>query len=153
MVSGQALDTTGMGESMKLVGFVFLGFIAIAVIYTLVLIATLKAFPDMGGCGDLWLPFLILMPASLLLGSMVTGFLSCPTLTTKWGLPFMAPGLYFLLALLPSGLFAGNFDSASNTFLALLFFLYWYLASLAGVVLGYFLRALIRHTRGCDWFE
>ena len=29
----------------------------------------------------------------------------------------------------------------------------YYLASLAGVVLGYFLRALIRRARGSDWFE
>ena len=138
---------------MKLVGLVFLGLVATFIAGLLLESVIFKAFPDMGGCGDLWLPFLIVIPASLLLGSMVTGFLSCPTLTTKWGLPFMAPGLYFLLALLPSGLFAGDFDSAPNTFLALLFFLYWYLASLAGVVLGYFLRALIRRARGCDCFE
>lgn len=138
---------------MKLAAFVFLGIIASFAVYGLLMYAVEKTFPDIHGCGALRPAFLIVLPISFLLGSILTGFLSCPTLTTKWGLPFMAPSLYFLLALLPSALFTGGFDSASNTFWALLFFLYWYLASLAGVVLGYFLRALIRRARGYDWFE
>ena len=132
---------------MKLAGFVVLGLVASVVVFELLLFWVLRAFPHIGGCGDLWLPFLILMPVSLLLGSIVTGFLSCPTLNTKWGLIGIAPGLYFAVLFVISPFTFDSFESASSILWMLLFLLYWYIASLAGVVLGYFLRACIRRWR------
>lgn len=129
---------------MKLVGFVVLGIIASGLVYGLVLYWMLNAFPNTGGCGSLWVAFLILMPGSLLVGSIVTGFLSCLTLNTKWGLIGIAPGLYIVIIFAVSTTTVGDFQSVSNMLLMLLFFLYWYLASLAGVGLGYFLRAWVR---------
>jgi len=132
---------------MKLAAFVVLGLVVSFVVFQLLLFLILSAFPDIGGCGSLWVPFLILMPLSLLLGSIVTGFLSCPTLNTKWGLIGIAPGLYFAILFVISPFTFASFESASSILWMLLFLLYWYLASLAGVGLGYFLRARIRRRR------
>ncbi|UCC23439.1 MAG: hypothetical protein JSW23_05140 [Planctomycetota bacterium] len=119
---------------MKLVGFVVLGIVASGLVYGLILYWILRTYPGMG-CGSLWIPFLILMPFSLLVGGIVTGFLSCPTLSSKWELFFMAPGLYVPI------IFCGLF---LTSVFGLLFWPFYYLVSLAGVGLGYLLRAGIR---------
>jgi hypothetical protein len=130
---------------MKLAAFVVLGIIVSFVVFELLLFWILSAFPDMGGCGDLWVPILILMPVSFLVGGIVTGFLSCPILNSKWGFLGIAPGLYSTLLFMCS-----PFLNGGGLGYFLLFGLYWYLASLAGVALGYFLRALIRRFRRSD---
>jgi len=136
---------------MKLAGFVVLGLVVSVVVFQLLLFLILSAFPDIPqGCGGLGVALLINMPVSLLLGSIVTGFLSCPTLNTKWGLLGIAPGLYFAILCVISPFTFDSFESASGILWMLLFFLYWYLASLAGVGLGYFLRARIRRWRFGD---
>ena len=128
---------------MKLAGFVLLGLIASFAVYMPIMIW----IPGKGGCGGLGVAFLFLMPFSLLVGSIVTGFLSCPTLNSKWGLIGIAPGLYFAILFVISPFTFGDFESASGILWMLLFLFYWYLASLGGVGLGYFLRARIRRWR------
>jgi hypothetical protein len=137
---------------MKLVGFVVLGLVASFVVFEILLLWILSAFPDTGGCGALWLPFLIIMPVSLLLGSIITGFLSCPTLNSRWGLFFIAPGLYgnaatIFSGFLMSGFLMEGFRINVGVLLFLVLLLYWYLASLAGTAFGYFLRLCIRRAR------
>ena len=83
---------------MKLVGLVFLGFIAIIIVGLLLDIVIVKAFPHIsGGCGYLWVPFLITMPIAFLVGSIVTGYFSYYELENKWKLLWMAPALYWNL--------------------------------------------------------
>ena len=127
---------------MKLVGFVLLGLVASIVVSVLNGFWLERAFPDVKGCAGIGVALLINMPVALLLGSIVTGFLSCPSLETKWGLLGIAPGLYL------AGLLIITLSMSGETAINMLIMgLYWYLASLAGVVLGYFLRARIRRWR------
>ncbi len=129
---------------MKLVGFVVVGLIVSGVVYSLLALWALDILlPGYAGvgCSNLGVCFLVVMPGSLLVGSMVTGFLSCPVLNTKWGLIGIAPGLYIVIIFAVSTTTVTDFQSVSNILSMLLFFLYWYLASLAGVGLGYLLRA------------
>ncbi len=134
---------------MKVAAFVLLGMVVSVVVYILTCFYVLEKFLHIGGCAGMGPAFLIIMPISLLVGSIVTGFLSYPLLNTKWGLIGIAPGLY--LVILTSFIFLPfGAGSARNILLTLLFLLYWYLASLAGVGLGYFLRARIRHLRKSD---
>ena len=83
------------------------------------------------------------MPFSLLLGGIVTGFLSRPELSSKWDLLVLAPGLYFAILYAVSPLSCGGCDSTGSILLLFLFLFYWYLVSLAGAVLGYSLRTRI----------
>lgn len=127
---------------MKLVGFVLLGVVASIVFSELNDFWLERVFPDAKGCAGIGVALLINGPLSLLLGSIVTGFLSCPSLNSKWGLLGIAPGLYL------AGLLIINLSLSGETVVGMLIMgLYWYLASLAGVGLGYFLRASIRRWR------
>jgi hypothetical protein len=138
---------------MKQAALVVLGLVVSYVVYMLICFYVLEKYLHIGGCAAMGPGFLIIMPLSLLAGSMVTGFLSRPLLDTKWGLIWIAPGLYLailtLFIFLPFA-FIDGVGSISEILLTLLFSLYWYLASLAGVGLGYFLRGLIRHLRESD---
>jgi hypothetical protein len=123
---------------MKLIVSVVLGLVASIIVYGLLIYAVGNIF-DIHGCAALGPAFLAVMPISLLAGSIITGLLSYSTLTSKWWLPFIAPGLY-----LP--MLAVSLNSASDTSelgWLLLLYLYWYLASLTGVALGYCLKAFI----------
>jgi hypothetical protein len=72
--------------------------------------------------------FLVILPSSFLLGGIVTGFLSCRNLETKWLMFVIAPGLYIGILL-------------ACTMWGILIIPLSYLPSLAGVGLGYLLRA------------
>jgi hypothetical protein len=140
---------------MKLVGLVFLGFIAIIIVGLLLDIVIAKVFPRISGDdGYLWVAFLITMPVAFLVGSIVTGYFSYYELENKWALLWMAPALYWnVLFMCVAGIqfLLDSFISVNprttgflyGTLLPLLIGLYWYLASLAGVILGYFTRGRI----------
>jgi len=140
---------------MKLVGLVFVGFIAIIIVGLVLGIVIAKAFPHISGDDAyLWVPILIIMPAAFLVGSIVTGYFSYYELENKWVLLWMAPALYWnLLFMCGAGIqfLLDSFISVNprttgflyGILLPFLIGLYWYLASLAGVILGYFLRGRI----------
>ena len=119
---------------MKVFSFVLLGISASVGVYLLAMKWILSAYPHLGGCGMV-APFLILIPSSMLAGGMVTGLLSRGNLETKWMLFGIAPGLYIGISCAVPNLTIGLFGYA------LLISIYCYLLSLAGVGLGYLLRA------------
>jgi hypothetical protein len=129
---------------MKLAGFVVLGLVVTYIVYFLINFWILADSPwgPKGAEGTLWVAFLIVLPFSLLLGSILTGFLSYSTLNTRWGLLGIAPGLYLAGITIVLSLFSTIVVDM------LILGLFFYLVSLAGVGLGYFLRALgKRHSR------
>ncbi|MCK4753420.1 MAG: hypothetical protein KAS75_08230 [Planctomycetes bacterium] len=143
---------------MKRVGLIFLGFVSIVIVYLLLILVGEKFFPNTNteGChGPSFSALLIAMPIAFLMGSVVTGYFSYYEFESKWGLIWMAPILYFNLSLLGFATLQFLLDSfieVNDTsivgFLSGLWFpfligLVWYLASLAGVVLGYLLRGRI----------
>jgi hypothetical protein len=120
---------------MKLVGLVFLGLIASFVISSVAMWAIIKVFPNMAGNdGYMWVPVLIVMPIGFFAGSIVIGHYSYYEIENKWKLLLMAPTLYC------NPLWMALTQSGSGFGIVFLMGLYWYLASLAGVGLGYFLR-------------
>ena len=130
---------------MKLAAFVVLGLVVTFTVYFLVLWMLDMYLPGFegGGCSNLGVAFLFILPFSLLVGGIVTGFLSYPTLNTRWGLFGIAPGLYLAIPFVLSAIDAVVY--------LLLFWLLFYLVSLAGVGLGYLLRSLTkRHSRDSD---
>ena len=118
------------GMHMKQVGLVFLGLIASAVFYFPLALLIGVIFPNIG-LGMLLVCFFVVMPLAFLFGSIVTGYFSYYQFENKWALLVMAPALYSNM------LFMFTFDELWLVFLGCL---YWYLSSLAGVGLGYFLR-------------
>lgn len=140
---------------MKKIGIVFLGFVTIVIISVLVAMALDKFFPHSADDRSSFLiAFLIVMPIIFLMGSVVTGYFSYYQVESKWELIWLAPILYFNLMYIGVtfvgfllNLFVGAYEPSNAGFLSWFFGvltgLYWYLASLAGVILGYFLRDLI----------
>ncbi len=132
----------------KQVVFVVLGVVASCVIFMFLCVYILDGgeairLIHLEAGEKILLMLFVIVTVSLLVGGIVTGFLSYP-LDTKWKLLWITPGLYIViwmsfLMLLPSLL-----AFLSMLFFFLLFFLYFYLVSLAGTGLGYFLRGLIR---------
>ena len=146
---------------MKLIGLVFLGLIASAVFYfpVFILVAiVLKVVEVLLGDfaaniseGGLLLAIFVVVPITFLLGSMITGYFSYYEIENKRSLPLMAPALYLNLSWMGAaavrfaldafigvnppgpGFVTGLLTSAAMGLL-------WYLASWAGVVLGYYLR-------------
>ena len=150
---------------MKLIGLVFLGLIASAVFYfpVFILVAIFFSIIDkVGGFllgdfaanlgeGGLLLAIFVVAPITFLLGSMITGYFSYYEIEDKRSLPLMAPALYVNLSWMGAagvrlaldafigvnppgpGFVTGLLTSAAIGLL-------WYLASWAGVVLGYYLR-------------
>jgi len=138
---------------MKRVGLVFLGFVTIIIIYVLLILVWGKpSSGNEGGHGPDSAGLFIAMPIIFLMGSVVTGYFSYYEFESKWGLIWMAPILYSnLLFMCVAGIsflmdaFIGvneprNTDFLSDILIYFLLGLYWYLASLAGVILGYLLR-------------
>ena len=132
--------------SAKQAAFIMLGMFVSGVLFMLLCVSIIgesikffhtEAFEEM-------LPmFLIIIIISLLAGGIVTGFLSYPLLETKWGMLWIAPGLYIVILTSFSYLMVSLFELLI-LFSFLPLYLCCYLISLAGVGLGYFLRALIR---------
>jgi hypothetical protein len=138
---------------MKLVGLVFLGLIASVIISSLAMWAIIKVFPTIGGDDTyLWVPFLITIPFGFFAGCIITGYFSYYDIENKWLLLWMSPVLYCgIIWMFISGVtflldsFAGVKETSHTNFwngicIPFLMGLYWYLPSLAGVGLGYFIR-------------
>ena len=142
---------------MKLAAFVVLGLVVTFTVYFLVVFWILHTYLprfERGGCGNLGVCLLFVMPFSLLLGSILTGFLSYTEMNTKWGLIAIAPGLWLVLVfgtcLCPDALISvspSNGSTSSSALLAVLYGLFLYLVSLGTVALGYFLRSLTERRR------
>ncbi len=142
---------------MKLAAFVVLGLVVTFAVYSLIVFWILHTYLpgfERGGCGNLGVCFLFVLPSSLLLGSILTGFLSYTEMNTKWGLIAIAPGLWLVLlfgtCFCPDALISispSDGGTLSSTLLALLYGLFLYLVSLGAVALGYLLRSLAERRR------
>src|SRR4030042_1717470 len=124
----QLLFYTGR-HNMKQAAFVVLGIVASVVFFMLLGFLILEKFLHIHGCNAMAIGFLIIIPISLLVGSMVTGFLSRPLLDTKWGLIWITPGLYLVILMISiSAIFmimeaiASDVKSACSGILGPLFF-------------------------------
>jgi hypothetical protein len=122
---------------LKLAGIVFLGVIA-CLLTTLLITFTLS--PVMGSNDrNMWIVFFIILPVGFFFGSIVTGYFSYYNINTRWSLLWLTPGLYCIF-----WMFVISFEGAAG-WLFLLVILCYYLASLAGVWLGYGIRRQIAH--------
>jgi hypothetical protein len=151
---------------MKLVGLVFLGLVsgfaityaaAYLIAWLLSLLIKTNGTAVSGGGGEatgLLIGFLVVFPIAFFIGGIVTGYFSYHEIDNKWSLPLIAPALYsnvlflcVVVAQIGIDAFVHN-DTTGLGFLASLWVpvalcFYWYLASLAGVALGYYLRERI----------
>lgn len=147
---------------MKLVGLVFLGLIASAVLYVPVFLLVAVVFrggeillgvPE-ANTNEGWV-FLVTIfvgvPIAFLLGSMITGYFSYYDIEDKWLLIWLAPALYLdLIWIFVAGVvfsldaFIGVNPPGPGFWQGILISaamgLLWYIASAGGVFLGYFLR-------------
>ncbi len=141
---------------MKLAGLVFLGLIASIVIGGLIGWPIMKAYPKTASDDAyLWIPVFITMPIGFFFGGIFTGYFSYYEIEHKWKLVWLSPVLYIVLLwtgrsvveyLLDSftGVNQSNrLGSMAGILISFLMVLYWYLSSLGGVGLGYFLRGKI----------
>ncbi len=136
---------------MKLIGLIFLGLIASSIVYALLFMLFIKLFSNIGEAG-LLITVLIITPLSFLIGSFPTGYFSYYDIEEKRSLLLMVPALYFNLVWMIAfsvmflvNAFVGVNEPPRYGFIIGLLIpagigLLWYLASLAGVMLGYFLR-------------
>lgn len=113
---------------MKLFSFVLLGIGVSVGVYVFALNCVESVYPDLQACELMGIGILIILPFSVLVGGIVTGFLSCGNLETKWGMFGIAPGLYIGIVL--------TFAMWGFLIIPLS-----YLPSLVGVGLGYLLRS------------
>ncbi len=141
---------------MKLVGLVFLGLIASGIAYALLFLLFWLVFTNLVSTKmdenvGMIMGFLVILPLAFFLGSIVTGYFSYYDIEHKWSLVWMAPALYLELAGLCISIVGFLLDRFIDVnppgpyFIRGIFFtiaigLYWYLASAAGVFLGYYLR-------------
>jgi putative Mn2+ efflux pump MntP len=139
---------------MKLVGLVFLGLIASGAVYLLIGFGIARIFPAMDENVLMLGAFLILMPVSFFIGSLLTGYFSYYEIEDKWALLILPPALYIFLIWTCGGAVVFLLDAfidvndrghinLRNAGIALLIGLFYYLSSLAGVAAGYFLRERI----------
>jgi hypothetical protein len=114
----------------------------------------IKIFPAMNGEAAMLPGFLIVMPLSFLIGSLLTGYFSFYEIEDKWALLILPPALYTGLISMCVGGVAFLLDAfidvndrghinLRNAGIAFLIGLFYYLSSLAGVAAGYFLRERI----------
>jgi hypothetical protein len=129
------------GANMKLVGLVFLGFVVSIAVLLVLCMSIAKTFRDIGDAG-MPMSALAFIPLSFLIGSFVTGYFSCHDIENKWSLLVMAPALYFILLWICAAFLSNASTGAKtgNLLIPIAVALYWYLASLAGVFLGYSFR-------------
>jgi hypothetical protein len=144
-----------------MIGLIVFGFVASVIIAILLGMLVPRFFPDFHGDDPrlLFISLLIIAPVSFLLGSSFTGYFSYYDIEDKWMLLWLPPVMYFnllfvlvstcmslLSKFLSTFSYANNADNTGSSILAGFGFvitigLYWYLMSLAGVGLGYFLRS------------
>jgi hypothetical protein len=128
-----------MKTHLKLACFVLLGLVVSGVVFVFLSLMISITCPRMKESeGFPILGFIILSPLSFIVGSLVTGFLSCPILKSKWMLFLLAPALYFSICLI------FTIPSAKELIDFLLGTSYWYVFSLAGVAIGFWIRILIK---------
>jgi hypothetical protein len=141
---------------MKLAGLVFLGLVVSIAIGALIGWPIMKAYPNTASDDAyLWIPVFITLPIGFFFGGIFTGYFSYHEIEHKWNLVWLSPILYIVLlwtfvsgvgALLDSFIGANQSNrlvSMAGILISFLMVLYWYLSSLAGIGLGYFLREKI----------
>lgn len=145
---------------MKLAGLVLIGLLASVILGIIVSMLVLKVFPGInGGDTNIWIPILVVMPIAFILGSILTGYFSYYNIEDRWMLLWLAPALYsnLLIMFLTIGMLlmekfsdafigvkiANNSGLLRGVWAPVLIALYWYLMSLTGVGLGYFLRTRV----------
>jgi MFS family permease len=139
---------------MKLVGLVFLGLIASVVVYIPLFMLLTTVFSNIDEQRGILIVAFAVTPFAFLIGSMITGYFSYYDIEDKWLLVWMAPALYLeLLGLFGSGVaflldaFIGVNAPPPGSWrylwVPVVMGLLWYIASTAGVFLGYLLRQRI----------
>jgi hypothetical protein len=130
---------------MKLVGLVILGTIVSGIAYWLLCILLGVVFPGVSEARAFTLVFFTALPLSFFIGSIVTGYFSHHDIKKKWSLFLIAPALYYTPLLICVALPSNTSADANGRFFVLVIavVLCWYLSSLSGVALGYFLRRCI----------
>jgi hypothetical protein len=145
---------------MRLAGFVILGLITTLIVslffsyvsnYIINSSFPKSEYPNFYGDAGVWIYFLVIVPISFLIGSTTTGYFGYHEIETKWSLLWMVPALFIsiLLIIIIFPQFINDKFIQTNSprpgFVNGLLFpigmgLLWYLASLAGVFLGYKFR-------------
>ena len=74
---------------MKLVVSVVFGIVLILIFYCLIAFWILADISQ--GEGKLWMALLLVLPLALFLGSILTGYLSYPSIDFKWELIYYSP--------------------------------------------------------------
>jgi len=123
---------------MKLVFSIAFGIVLILIFYCLIAFWVLA---DVSwGEGKLWMALLLVLPLALFLGSILTGYLISGGIDYKWALICYSPGPYVAGLCVAAGLFINI-----QIFVYMLMIgLYFYLTSLGGTTIGYFIRSRIR---------
>jgi hypothetical protein len=153
---------------MKRAGLVILGLIAcilVGILLCMIYQNILRSYfpkeecPNLYGKKGLGIYILAIVPISLLFGSIVTGYFSCYDIGKKWSRFLMVPALYvnlllmimiargFLMDALTGSYHMGHTHALRGILVLIAVTLYWYLASAAGVFLGYYL-----HERFAKWW-
>ena len=130
-----------MNKYLKLAAFVVLGLAVSLVVYYLLVFGILEILRSRSGRSPesyLWVAFLVMLPFALLLGSILTGYLSSPEMNKSWRLIGITPGLYLAIGITIQNFIIAEFQFAVSMLLAGLF---WFLVSLSGVGLGHLLRS------------
>jgi hypothetical protein len=134
-----------MNRQLKLTGFVLIGLAVAIILYFVQAFLIFEPLSRASGHSPesyLGIVFLISLPLSLFLGSGITGYFSSRHLTTKLGFLWVAPGLYFSLAVATKTIFDLHYQSIIPWFgyEMLQFSLLWFLVSWAGVGVGHLIK-------------
>jgi hypothetical protein len=146
---------------IKSIGFIILSLIAcflVGIFLCMIYQNILRSYfpenecPNLYGKKGLGIYLLAIVPSSLLFGSVVTGYFSCYDIGKKKLRFLMVPALYvnlflmimiaraFLIDAFTGSKHMGHTGAIRGILVLIAVALYWYLASLAGVSLGYFIR-------------
>jgi hypothetical protein len=138
-----------MKQFLKLAGFVLVGLAAAIVLYWPSANWVVEALCSRSGRSPesyLGLAFLIILPISLFLGSLITGYLASQYVKGTVGLIWIAPGLYWTLAVVPR-CFVGTIPGFGVTML--FFGIVWTCVSWGGVAVGRRIRMKRRAREQC----
>ena len=130
-----------MKRIAKLAGFSFLGFVITSFLYWLLAFYWLETVRSRSGRSPesyLGVAFLIMMPFALLLGSILTGYLSRPHLKTWYGRIGVAPGFYLSVVFVTLNFVWAEYRHAISMLEPALL---WFLVSWAGVGIGCFMKS------------
>lgn len=137
-----------MKRIAKLACFVLVGSMAAIVINGVLLAIVQTIRSRSGGSPESYLPvaFSVVLPVALFLGSVLTGYLSCPHLRTRLGLVGVSPGFYPALFMITVNVvmqFVVRDSSVPPAYNLVLLgvFLSWFLSSWGGAWLGFLARS------------